>query len=454
MADIITKLDGTTISRADKVLKLINWYKEKYENKETKLCDLSIGSELRTLLESITVDTNDIEYNSYELFKQTFTQYANGNYLDLKACETKLNRKKGTVARGEVTFTISQTLPEDYIIPAGIVVLHRDNGNEYILANDVKIDAGTYTKNGFVYSKVVGSDYNALPGKLTAFKNIHRTRYDLKVTNNYEISGGSDTESDESLRERIFNNKKERAFGTLPAYLNNIIENVDNVHDVAFINPKNLSNHYKIVKDANNQNVQVKCTDCTRVIIVNGTTKPCPLEVLQNVENYMTHQNNIILGHNFHIQKATPTSFYFDIGVFKEGSVTEEEVTQALITYFDGGTIGTKTYPGLNIGEPIKKQSMLDAIEELEGVNQVESITNINYNKNLPTDINKWTKIGNQQYTYTSGGYTYSRVGDTINPWGRKNFLTLSTSSFSVAQLGYKRNIDNTSTSGIGLTIY
>ena len=454
MEDSITKLDGTTISRAEKVLKLINWYQEKYQNKETRLCDLSIGSEIRTLLESITVETNDIEYNTYELFKQTFTQYSSGSFLDLKACETKLNRKKGTVARGEVTFTISQTVPEDYIIPAGIVILHRDNGNEYILASDVKIDAGTYTKNGFVYSKVVGSDYNALPGKLTAFKNIHRTRYDLKVTNNYEITGGRDTESDESLRARIFNNKKEKAFGTLPAYINNIIENVDDVHDVAFINPNNLSNHYKTIKDANNQNVQVKCTDCKRVILVNGTSKPCPLEVLQNVENYMTHQDNIVLGHTFHVQRANTTPFYFDIGIFKEGSVTEEEVIEALLAYFNGGIIGTKNYPGLNIGEAVKKQNMLDAIEELEGVDQVESITSINYNTNLPTNVNSWTKIGNQQYTYTTGGYTYSRVGDTINPWGRKNFVTLSTSASSVATLGYKRNIDNTSTSGVGLTLY
>lgn len=454
MADKITKLDGSTIDRAEKVLKLINWYHEKYENKETRLCDLSIGSELRTLLESITVETTDVEYNTYELFKQTFTQYATGNYLDLKACETKLNRKKGTVARGEVTFTISQTLQEDYIIPAGIVILHRDTGNEYILSSDVTIDAGTYTKDGYVYSKVVGSDYNALPDKLTAFKNIHRTRYDLKVTNNFEITGGTNPETDENLRQRIFNNKKERAFGTLPAYTNSIIENIEEVHDVAFINPNNLTNHYKIIKDSNNQNVQVKCTDCKRVIIVNGASKPCPLEVLQSVEDYVTHQDNVVLGHNFHVQRASTTPVYFDIGVFKEGSVTEDEIITAILAYINGGTIGTKTYPGLNIGEAVKKQSLLDAIEELDGVDQVESITNIKYNNKLPSDVNKWIKIGNQQYTYTAGGYTYSRVGNTINPWGRKNFVTLPIASYSVAQLGYKRNVDSTSTNGVGLTIY
>lgn len=454
MTDIITKLDGTTISRADKVLKMINWYQEKYYNKETKLCDLSIGSELRTLLESFTVETSDVESNSYDLFKQTFLQYSTGNYLDMKSCEQKINRKKGSVAKGEVTFSIPNLLNDDYIIPAGVIILNRDNGNEYILSSDVVIAAGTYSANGFVYAKVIGSASNAISDKLTAFKNIHRVRYDLKVTNNSEITGGTDPETDESLRQRCFDSKKEKAFGTLPSYSNNILEYCYDVHDVAFINPNNLSNHYKVEKDANNNNVNVKCTDCMRVVIVNANSKPCPTEVLQEVETYISNQNNKILGHTFHVQKATLSNFIFDVGIFPNGSVTEDDIITAMLAYINGGTIGTRTYPGLKIGEAVRKQSLMDAIEELDNVDQVESITAINYNNSLPSDVSQWTKVGNQQYTYTKGNYTYSRSGDTINKWGKANFVTLSPGISSVASLGYKRNVDTSTRERIGLTIY
>lgn len=96
----------------------------------------------------------------------------------------------------------------------------------------------------------------------------------------------------------------------------------------------------------------------------------------------------------------------------------------------------------------------MDAIEELDNVDQVESITAINYNNSLPSDVSQWTKVGNQQYTYTKGNYTYSRSGDTINKWGKANFVTLSPGISSVASLGYKRNVDTSTRERIGLTIY
>ncbi|WP_455644816.1 baseplate J/gp47 family protein [Methanosphaera sp.] len=449
---IITNFDGTTIDRSQKVIKLINYYQEMYGENLTDICDLSMGSEMRTLLESFTVETTDIEYQLYQLFKQTFTKYSTGYYLDLKACEQKINRKQGTVATGEVTFSLPVTLTSDYTIPRGTIILSRKKGYEYILASDVTILANSYTANGTVYSKLIGSEYNTEAGTLTAFEDIRAVRRDLQVTNDGKISGGTDTESDDDLRERVLNAKKERANGTLTAY-KNLIESIEGVHDAAFINPNNVSNHYKVEKDSEGNEQQVKCTDCTRVIYVNGTTKPALNSVVTSVEDVMTHQDNIILGHEFHIQPATVHYKYFDVSVYNTGSiVSETDVLSAINTYFDGGTIGERTFPGLDIGENIRKSQMINAIEEIPEVEQVESIHELTYNTSIPSSLSSWNKVSSDEYTYNGDyNFVYTRSASTTNYWGTRNFDSINIPDYVVGCLGNKTQRDPNTEEQIGL---
>lgn len=459
-----TRLDGEVRTQTEMLESMLNYYHDLYNQDLSSITDLSEGSELRNLLESFVLATYDVEFTSYEQFKQTFITYAKGNYLDLKACEFKINRKQGTAAIGVVTFSLPQTQEQNVIIPQGTVILHRIEGYEYVLSTDVTIAAGTNTANGTVYSKIVGEKYNAAEGTLTAFREIATIRRDLKVTNNEEITGGTDTETDEQLRQRILDAKKERAAGTLSYYKNMIVNQVEEVHDVAFINPNDVSNHYKTITKSDGTSSNEKCTDCMRVIYVNGYAKPCPTDVLQEVESLVTHQDNLIVGHEFHVQSASNTTVYFEIKLYtiKNATISESDIVTAINAYMNGGSIfgdedavndGTSiVFNGLNLGEAIQKERLLDAIESLPQVSQVDDIVQIHYNNNLPTGIGEWTKIGNQQYQLVTGGYTYTRNGDTINKWGSRKFTSISVPKYSVGRLGHMKNVDKDTNLSIKFT--
>lgn len=456
--EIITNFDGSTIDRSKKVAELINYYTEAYNSNLSDICDLSEGSEIRTFLESFTVESVDIERQMYALFQQTFTKYSTGYFLDLKACEQKLSRKQGRVATGTVTFTLSETQTEDYTVPRGTIILHRQTGNEYILSNDVTIQKDTYSADGIVYSRLLGSEYNAEPDTLTAFEDIISVPNNLEVTNNAEISEGEAVETDESLRERIYNARRERANGTIPAYTT-MLTALEGVHDVAFVNPNSMTNHYKTVTDTNGNTSNVRCTDCTRVILVNDEdNKPCRQSVLESVENVMTNQNNIIIGHLFHVQAATVANVYFDVTLYyTDSKVYEKDVVDAITAYIDGGVVGTKYFDGLKIGEDIRKSKMITAIEEIPNVDQVESILIKRYNENLPANIKYWTKNTATNYTYKDkDGFTYSRgtSSSSINKWGSNTFNTIHIKDWEVARFLSKTMRDPEATNDIGLTQY
>lgn len=456
--EIITNFDGSTINRSNKLQELINYYNEAYGTNLSDICDLSEGSEIRTFLESFIVESMDIERQMYALFEQTFTKYATGYFLDLKACEQKISRKQGNVATGTVTFTLSETQTEDYTIPQGTVILHRQTGNEYILSSDVTIQKDTYSADGIVYSRLLGSEYNAEPDTLTAFEDIISVPSNLEVTNNAAITEGESVETDDSLRERIYNARRERANGTITAYTNMLLA-LEGVHDVSFVNPSRMTNHYKTVVNADGTTSNVHCTDCTRVILVNDeNSKPCRQSVLENVENVMTNQDNIIIGHMFHVQPATVASRCFDVTLYYSDSrVYEKDVVDAITAYFDGGVVGTRNFTGLNIGEDIRKSKMITAIEEVPGVDQVESIVLTRYNKDLPTNIKYWTKNSATDYSYQdTDGFVYHRgtSQSSINRWGSRNFNTIPVYDWQIASFISKTRLDPEATNDIGLTQY
>lgn len=456
--EIITNFDGSTIDRSKKVQELINYYQEAYGTNLSDICDLSEGSEIRTFLESFIVESIDIERQMYALFQQTFTKYATGYFLDLKACEQKISRKQGNVATGTVTFTLSETQTEDYTVPRGTVILHRQTGNEYILSSDVTIQKDTYSADGIVYSRLLGSEYNAEPDTLTAFEDIISVPNNLEVTNNAAITDGEAVETDDSLRERIYNARRERANGTITAYTN-MLTALDGVHDVAFVNPNSMNNHYKTVTDTSGNQSNVRCTDCTRVILVNDDdNKPCSQSVLESVENVMTDQDNIIIGHLFHVQAATVVNVYFDVTLYYTGSkVYEKDVVDAITAYVDGGVVGTKSFTGVKIGEDLRKSRMITAIEEIQNVDQVESILIKKYNTSIPTNIKYWTKNTATNYVYTdSQGFVYSRgtSQSSINYWGSKNFNTVHVRDWEIARFLSKTMRDPNATNDIGLTQY
>lgn len=483
--DKLKKPDGNIITRSGIVDSSIKYYQQAYQEELTNITDFSQGSEIRTLHESIAVELFDLYVETERQAKMKFVRYASGSYLDEIACEYHLTRKPAEVATGSVVFSTSATVNGVIVVPKDTIILDVATGYEYVLESDIYITAPDTPVNGTVHSKLVGSKYNAPIDRLRTFQDLSSIRSEIKVTNSTEITNGRDGETDEELRERILNAKREKAWGTATAYSNLIQEEVTDVRDVQFVDPEALleddsyPRHFKsyvteddtysrdsngtILKDedGNPKVMSLKelisndliCTDCTCVLFVNAASKPCPDDTLDQVEYVMTQQNNLVVGQKFHIERAKPVKVFFDIEIFVTASINEDILFDHLMGYFDGGDVTSKTgnkhYNGLSIGETLYKSKLIDVLEDIPSVYQVGHIKQIKYNSKLPEyNLNEWHNDGANGWSYEDDeGYTYTRTSSsdtkTINHWGSKNFTYLETGYGTVFQLGQKKELDS-----------
>ena len=455
-------------------------YKNAYQNDKTAITDLSEGSEIGTLLNSIAVELEALYLHDALLCDQKYVKTARGYYLDLLACENHITRFNGTQAHGYVTFQlVGSVLTKNTKIPKGTKILHRKNGLVYTLDETVVIVAGSTHALGQVVAELPGKKYNAEPDMLTAFQMVgtHTNKYSV---NNYSaITGGTDTETDEELRTRILNSKLNPIFGSIGWYTSQV-ESIEGVHDVAFVNPLNPAIDHRI---ATSDGKTEKCVSCTRVCYVNcdydylcnyDTTKitdesPEEMEhqrdlALYNVKYWLENQNNLVIGHKFHVEPAVPNTFYFEISAYDNGNVTEEEIVQALHSYIYGGDFKgenntTYTYPGVPIHSKISKGEIIDVLEKLSGIQQVESIYKLKYVVNIAQYVQKasnidanngWKPVPGTSYSEwtDNDGYTFrcknsESTDATIfyDHLGRKNFIELTLDVDEYMKLGHLKSI-------------
>lgn len=457
--DIILRPDGTKITRNSLMADAINFYQTKYSDDVTEVCDFSEGSEIRTLHESFIVELFSLYLEMYRTAKMKFVLDSEGVYLDRLGCEHHLSRGSSTHATGSVTFSTNETLNGNYTIPEGTIILAHNTGYEYKLLENVIIRSSAKPENGIVESVLAGSKYNAEPGKLTTFKNISTINYGITVTNHSPITGGDDEESDNSFKIAILQAKREKSWGTATQYDNFIRSIVSGVHDIQFVEPSILKADKKLPQHYKSDNKTV-CTDCTRVLFVNGFVKPCNVQVLNDVEYAMTQQNNLVIGQLFHVQSAEPIKLVFGMELWCSTMVSDETIIFHLEKFFDGGIIETKRgsteYPGMNIGEKVTKNDLLNVIENIPGVEQCGTLHRLKYDNTLSDDY-RWMDNADNTYTYTDDeGYTFTKgieEEDYIDPWGWANFSEITCSYGQVLTVGVKDDYDDGAESLIDLSV-
>jgi uncharacterized phage protein gp47/JayE len=143
--------------------------------------------------------------------KQTFAGTANEDNLDKRTEEMGTFRLVVSPAIGEVEFTGTAGT----VIPTGTLVA-TDSGTQYQTDNEVTID-----ESGKVLAKITaveGGESGNVPANV--IKSLPVTVQGVNAVNNPEPTyGGEDREEDEVLRERYFENIKNRAIdGNTPQY--------------------------------------------------------------------------------------------------------------------------------------------------------------------------------------------------------------------------------------------
>lgn len=339
-------IQGQEISRSLLVQQMIDFYFQKLELGETAVTDFNEGSEIRNLLESIAVDLYDLMEDNYEVSKIAFIQTAYGEWLDTHGANPLINlpRNQGTEAVGVVTFSIPEVTDTDMIIGDGTVIVSEETNLQYVTDGDCVISAGTLSSEVFVSCLTVGSDGNSPSNTLTIIddNNIDSR---VSVTNEESISGGTDYEDDETYRERLLNFVRKDDFGSI-GYYQDLGNNIEGVHDVV------------IDVDAG-----------SFVVVVNGNNKPVEDTVLANVLTEFTDTNNIVLGHQFTVKKATyvnvglaPAGMHFEVNINTEEAIAEEDIKELLTCIFNGGTTKNNySFEGLMMGENLLHSTLVNA---------------------------------------------------------------------------------------------
>lgn len=146
---------------------------------------------------------------------QSFPQTAQGEYLDYHAQTRGISRAEAAKAEGTLQFSAPGNVSADCVIEAGTVAMTAE-GVKFETTETVTLAAGTRTVNAGARAVRAGADGNVLAGQVRLMSVLPTGV--TACTNPGAFSGGSDTESDESLRERVMESYRRLPNGANAAF--------------------------------------------------------------------------------------------------------------------------------------------------------------------------------------------------------------------------------------------
>ncbi len=199
-----------------------NKYRELSGNTPAENSDISVR--LSVLAGEIYSSLVNMEW----LKRQMFASTAQGEYLDYHAQERGIERRSASYAFGSVIFSVTEPAVTEINIPAGVVVAtQEENPLRFETTESVVIPVGATSAHAQVKALDTGRKYNVSAGKITVM--VTPASGVEKVTNPDPCVSGTDTESDESLRQRIIESYKFASNGTNCAYYKTLSTQVEGV---------------------------------------------------------------------------------------------------------------------------------------------------------------------------------------------------------------------------------
>ena len=167
------------------------------------------------------------------ILRQMFPTTAVGEYLDAHAAQRGLSRKGATYATGQVIFSAAAEEHEDILIPAGTVVCTVSEPLRFVTDSDAVLSAGIQNVMVKVTAAQSGSASNVAVGRIGVI--VTPVLGIGAVKNSMKFSGGTDDESDESLRNRIIDSYQNITNGANAAYYRSIAMSVDGVYSASVV---------------------------------------------------------------------------------------------------------------------------------------------------------------------------------------------------------------------------
>lgn len=159
--------------------------------------------------------------------RSMFVSTASGSDLDKHAFQRGLSRHQGNKASGTIVVRVDSPLEYDLSIPAGTVFSTSDGELEYVSIEDAFIYRGSGSTFVSVQAKYSGSRFNVPSSSVTTVVTYFSSG--ISITNSSAISGGTDDETDESLRKRVIDSFRNISNGLNPAFYRKLAESVSGV---------------------------------------------------------------------------------------------------------------------------------------------------------------------------------------------------------------------------------
>ena len=346
-------VDGQRIDRSVLVQYMIDLFNQKYG--DTDITDFNEGSEIRNILEALACNIFHMELNDMQLLRIAFLPTSYGSWLDLFGEELNLPRDPGRQSQGDVTFSIPEPVNYLITIPQATRLVASDTGLYYDTYMTVEIPIGETSVDCPIYSVVPGAGTNAKADTITLFENTSLYQ-EVSVTNTLDCTGGTDTESDETYRQRLLEKKGEDGFGSLEYYKK--LGKVKGVHDIALVPSTN---------------------GYTGKVLVNGYKKPLESSILAEVTSLYTNEKNLVYNQTFEVAEVDYTVLALEIECGVTDEVEDQIFIDALTNFINGGQVTLASTQlsakGCTINESVTNYQLMTMLETLPFVVQVTSIT-------------------------------------------------------------------------------
>ena len=216
----------------DKYDEIYSRMKLRYEQESGARIDEA--SDIAIRLKVLAGEIYNAQTNLEWLKRQMFASTATGEYLDYIAMQRGLERKAATKAKGQLTFRLENTLNYAVPIPKGTVVAtDSEVPVRIVTTEDSEIPQATYSVSVNAEAELAGYRGNIYTGTAVVPVSVPAIIY--SVTNQSGFMGGTDEESDTTLRERIRNTFTSVPNGMNKSYYKKLALSLDGVEKAGVI---------------------------------------------------------------------------------------------------------------------------------------------------------------------------------------------------------------------------
>ena len=309
-----------------------------------------IGIRLRLLAGEIFSLSCNIEWLKKEMFPDTAT----GEMLDKHAAQRGVFRERGNKAAGSIAVSVDVPLDYDIVIPAGTVFTTPDGRLDFVSTEEAVIYRGNSLCTVNAEAVRSGRQYNVAPGEITTV--VTYFSIGVSVNNSGAFRGGSDDETDESLRKRLADRIRNIPNGVNKAFFEDMIKNVEGVNSVKLVenNATGLS------------------------IYLCGRGCGVDLDVIRAVRNLIDERKCI--GYNYSVYSSTPFQQDVTVSISVGEGFVFSDVSQQARAAIDEFFLDARAGQGLVLAELGSRIISVPGVENYEFSNMTDrSIGNSQY---------------------------------------------------------------------------